>query len=362
MMKSTCGDAPLTNHRIQEAIWLCSEAGGANDLHKAVALRIRLYAIMCSNNFRVVPATVAGAEPKVMLEYYDPSTGPTGSTIFEGIFKWASNLVSAKAEELAYRFDWFLDLQMVPFVASRNLSLTLLQSKANAALLAELNNHPTVHSRVAAAATVGTGMGSISYWVKDAELPVPAPHPVYAPTNLHLLASTAGGVGYNAGDFVAMQLFDYVVGNPDRYNGGNFLFQNHLTTGWHNKIIAIDHGSAFQENFGGDLFGDPSLLGVIPSFATINTQLRVPGAFQHEIAGAGVRGGPSVHLFPFPLHIGTDVAITNVCPRLKAKIATITPTNVDQFLLKAGLGLTDPTYRQRVVDRYNDIKILLGKF
>ncbi|MBF0207870.1 MAG: hypothetical protein HQK53_13380 [Oligoflexia bacterium] len=387
---SPCGQVEEVQFKLQEAIWICAESG---DVARVASLKAQLEGILRSNNYLVwpKPTGMGGAAPKVILKYYDPTTFQLNG--IEALFKkeqqgYERNSDPA-SEEAAYKLDELLNIQMVPMTVQKNLVNNNLGGAG------VLNVAPALPTNV----SVGD-RGSVQYFVRLGLNNVPLP-PSQLTLNPHFLvlpALPAGVViapgmeplsrtaseyppivigGIDEIKLNAMQVFDYIIGNPDRYNGGNFY------TWGGRRIVAIDHSGAFRQYCGGVIKLPAVVGGWYPrlfSRVTVNqdpdlNDVSFPGQAwgtartdyvnRLNVENLGFQPGSEMYPLGFDVELLTPVGLVagldrninwffvNLEPRVRAKIlAPLTRWQLNQMMNNVG---TDPLYRHRVLARFDEI-------
>ena len=201
----------LSQSQFQEAIWIAHSTGeeGLGDQIRA-DLRTR----MDSETYEHAPMRLAGLGQKAVLRF---------SSGFFGIFKpndegpylqgRAQNPNLYASEVAAYELDRLLDLNVVPLTVPHQL-------------------------RVGISGFAQGLQGSLQYKVDTEHLGMEIGR---SRRSLEEQMQSQG--------FQAMQILDYLSGNVDRTN----QFNNDNWIDWpaENRIIAIDHGIAFQDRQGG---------------------------------------------------------------------------------------------------------------
>lgn len=189
-------------NRLQEALWLSLEEGNPG---RAEQFRNELDRTLNRGNYRIEMRRVGGVTDKAILVFDNG---------VEALFKPEGDLTddlraaNAHSEVAASELDQLWDLRIVPMTVLRRVVLN--------------------GARVT---------GSAHYFFQDGVSTPPAPQPPYRPANLP-----------QTPDFATMQVFDFITGNSDRYNGGNWLNWDN-----YNRVIALDHAFAFRQFFGGQV-------------------------------------------------------------------------------------------------------------
>jgi hypothetical protein len=182
----------LHEHKLQEAIWLLDSH--LETVGKAEALKKKLRHILLTGHFTIVPKVLGGTNPKYFLEFDEG---------VKAVFKIDNanvNFVNSNSEIAAYELDDILKFGVVPMTLKRTI---------------ELKDHP------------GGTEGSVQYYLSDMTPGQPQ----------HVTAA----------NFVALKIFDFIIGNIDRKHENFLLWEGE------NRVIAIDNGGSFQKNSCGTL-------------------------------------------------------------------------------------------------------------
>ncbi|MBF0207473.1 MAG: IPT/TIG domain-containing protein, partial [Oligoflexia bacterium] len=329
-----CGAADERNNRLQEAIWLCSEATFPSDTARADQLRINLRTIMESNNFNTAIFGGGGVNWKQYYRYNDGNFPP--NNLFRGLFKpgIVGSEAEAYAEVAAYELDVLLDLRIVPMTVIKNF---LVQQNIPVGV---------------ALAGMAYNVASIQYFVEPALNACPllgaAVRPQWNPNNRQ-----PGNLPNNP-DLETVQVLDYIIGNPDRYNGANLMQRTDVLG--QIKLFAIDNGGGFQEKFGGSIDSVGQLLYVAGD--TLPYMVNAFGPDPLTTADLSTVIDPAGTGVFLRIDQGIRVNLNNLNPRVQNRIIHANDAAIRNRLLAVGVGL-NPLYVERVIFRLRHIRNLL---